>query len=146
MLIFEDLNLDGMKHLWGRKGSDLSFATFLKILETVADNKGKLVHFIDRFYPSSKTCSYCGYINKKLALKDREWTCPDCNTKLDRDKNAAINIHRVGASKLKLADKSVHGGNPHEQIFQENTDKSIIDKGSSPGISPEFVNPVASIA
>ena len=102
VLIFEDLNLDGMKRLWGRKISDLSFATFLEILETVAENKGKLIQFIGRFYPSSKTCSCCGYINKDLTLKDREWNCPDCNIKLDRDKNAAINIHRVGASTLKL--------------------------------------------
>ena len=64
VLIFEDLNLDGMKRLWGRKVSDLSFSTFLEILETVAANKGKLVHYIDRFYPSSKTCSCCSYINQ----------------------------------------------------------------------------------
>ena len=102
VLIFEDLNLDGMKRLWGRKVSDLSFATFLEILETVASNKGKLVHLIDRFYPSSKTCSGCGYVNQELSLKDREWICPGCNTRLERDKNAAINICGVGASTLKL--------------------------------------------
>ena len=102
VLIFEDLNLDGMKRLWGRKVSDLSFATFLEILETVATNKGKLIHYIDRFYPSSKTCSNCGYINKELSLKDRVWDCPDCETHHDRDLNAAINIHRVGASTLEL--------------------------------------------
>ncbi|MEO1671146.1 MAG: zinc ribbon domain-containing protein, partial [Cyanobacteria bacterium J06631_2] len=101
-LIFEDLNLNGMKRLWGRKISDLSFATFLEILQTVATNKGKLVHYIDRFYPSSKTCSNCGHVNKELKLKDRTWDCLSCNTKLDRDKNAAINIHRVGASTLEL--------------------------------------------
>lgn len=102
VLIFEDLNLNGMKRLWGRKISDLSFATFLEILETVATNKGKLVHYIDRFYPSSKTCSSCGHVNKDLTLKDREWNCPGCGTKLNRDKNAAINIQRVGASTLEL--------------------------------------------
>lgn len=101
-LIFEDLNLNGMKRLWGKKISDLSFATFLEILETVAENKGKTIHYINRFYPSSKTCSNCGYINRELSLKDRTWDCPECNAKLDRDKNAAINIHRVGASTLKL--------------------------------------------
>ncbi|WP_026102804.1 RNA-guided endonuclease TnpB family protein [Pleurocapsa sp. PCC 7319] len=104
VLIFEDLNLDGMKRLWGRKVSDLSLATFLEILETVATNKGKLVHYIDRFFPSSKTCSCCGYVNQKLSLQEREWTCLQCNTTLDRDANAAINIQRVGASTLKLGD------------------------------------------
>jgi len=82
VLIFEDLNLKGMQRLWGRKVSDLSFATFLKILETVATNKGKLVHFVDRWYPSSKTCSVCGHVNQDLSLTDRVWDCPDCNTKL----------------------------------------------------------------
>ena len=104
VLIFENLNLDGMKRLWGRKVSDLSFATFLEVLSTVATNKGKLTHFIDRFYPSSKTCSNCGYMNQELSLKDREWDCPSCGIRLDRDRNAAINIHRVGASTLKLGD------------------------------------------
>lgn len=104
-LIFEDLNLDGMKRLWGRKVSDLSFATFLEILETVATNKGKLIDYVERFYPSSKTCSHCGYINQKLDLKDREWDCASCNTKsIKRDLNAAINIKREGASSLRLGD------------------------------------------
>ena len=103
VLIFEDLNLKGMKRLWGRKISDLSFATFLEILICVANNKGKTIHFVDRFYPSSKTCSCCGYINKELSLKDREWDCPNCNTKsIQRDLNAAINLQREGASSLGL--------------------------------------------
>ena len=103
VLIFEDLNLKGMKRLWGKKVSDLSFASFLEILICVANNKGKTVHFVDRFYPSSKTCSCCGYINQELSLKDREWDCPSCNTKgILRDLNAAVNLQREGASSLGL--------------------------------------------
>ena len=103
VLIFEDLNLDGMKRLWGRKVSDLSFATFLEILQTVATNKGKVVHFVDRYYPSSKTCSHCGYVHKKLSLKDKFWDCPSCQTKgIPRDLNASVNLLRVGASTLGL--------------------------------------------
>jgi putative transposase len=105
VLVFEDLNLDGMKRLWGRKVSDLSFSTFWEILQTVVTNKGKLVHFVDRFYPSSKTCSHCGYINKELTLKERTWDCASCNTQgISRDLNAAINIKREGASSLGLGD------------------------------------------
>ncbi len=55
---------------------------------------------IDRFYPSSKTCSKCGYVLGELDLKTREWQCPECKTKHSRDLNAAINICRVGASTL----------------------------------------------
>ncbi len=53
--------------------------------------EGRIV-VLDRFAPSSKTCSVCGYKNKKLKLKDREWTCPSCGTHHDRDQNAATNI------------------------------------------------------
>ncbi len=103
VLIFEDLNLDGMKRLWGRKVSDLSFATFLEILQTVAAIKGKVVHFVNRYYPSSKTCSHCGYIHQELSLKDRFWDCPSCNTKgIQRDLNASVNLQREGASSLGL--------------------------------------------
>ncbi len=103
VLIFEDLNLKGMKRLWGRKVSDLSFATFLEILVCVANNKGKRVHLVDRFFASSKTCSCCGYINKELSLKERKWDCPSCNAKdIPRDLNAAQNIQREGASSLGL--------------------------------------------
>ena len=120
VLIFEDMNLDGMKRLWGRKISDLSFASFLDILQTVATNKGKLVHFVDRYYPSSKTCSHCGHINKELSLKDRVWDCENCGTKdIQRDWNASVNLLRVGASTLGLANECGLGGFPHKQLVQE---------------------------
>ena len=51
---------------------------------------------IGRFYPSSKLCHCCGYVKKDLTLNDREWTCPNCKTKHDRDINAAINIMNEG--------------------------------------------------
>ncbi|MEY2832518.1 MAG: hypothetical protein RLZZ574_1776 [Cyanobacteriota bacterium] len=105
VLIFEDLNLNGMKRLWGRKVSDLSFASFLEILQTIATNKGKLIHFVDRYYPSSKTCSHCGHINKELSLKDRVWDCVGCDAKdIQRDLNASVNLLREGASSLGLGD------------------------------------------
>jgi putative transposase len=72
--------------------SDVSWSTFVSMLEYKADWYGKNILRIGQFSPSSKTCSNCGCINKKLTLKDREWTCPKCNSVLDRDKNAAINI------------------------------------------------------
>ena len=94
----EDLNLKGMKALWGRKVSDLGFADFVKRLVYVAQRKGVKITFIDKWYPSSKTCSVCGAVNEALNLRDRNWRCNDCGTVHDRDRNAAINIFRVGAS------------------------------------------------
>jgi len=103
-LFFETLNLDGMKRLWGRKVSDLAFGTFLEVLKYVASTKGKIVHFIGRFYPSTKLCNCCGYKNNNLQLSDRYWRCPSCQAEHDRDGNAATNILCEGASSLGLGD------------------------------------------
>lgn len=98
VLCFETLNLDGMKRLFGRKISDLGFYSFLQKVKYYAKLKGKQVVFIDKWYPSSKTCHTCGTKNERLELKDRVWTCGNCHTTHDRDLNAAINIKTVGAS------------------------------------------------
>ncbi|MCI0348555.1 MAG: transposase, partial [Acidobacteriales bacterium] len=98
VLCFEDLNLDGMKRLWGRKVSDLGFASFLRILEWVALKRGKRLVKIDRWYPSTQTCHVCQHQNASITLRDREWVCPECGTQHVRDHNAAINIKTVGTS------------------------------------------------
>ena len=103
-LRLEDLNLQGMKALWGRKVSDLGFADFVVKLKYIAAKKGGTVKFIDKWYPTSKTCSVCGTVNEALNLRDRSWECTDCGTIHDRDRNAAINIYRVGASTLEGED------------------------------------------
>jgi putative transposase len=95
-LYFEDLNLQGMKALWGRKVSDLGFGQFMTILEWVAFKRGKSVVRIDRFTPTTKICSGCGQ-RHALTLRDRTLAC-DCGLTMDRDHNAAINIKTVGAS------------------------------------------------
>ena len=105
-LFFETLNLDGMKRLWGHKVSDLAFATFLEILQCVAVKKGKFVSFVDKWYPSSKTCNHCGHVHKSLKLKDRWWRCPACHKDQLRDIGAAVNILREGASSHELGDVS----------------------------------------
>jgi len=99
VLYFEDLNLDGMKRLWGRKVSDLAFDSFLRKLEWKALESDKEIVYIDKWFPSSKLCSRegCGIINRDLKLSDREWTCA-CGMVHDRDYNAAKNILRAGAS------------------------------------------------
>ena len=100
IICIEDLNLDGMKRLWGRKVSDLAFSEFVAILEWVASNAGSTVVKIDRWAPSSKACHVCGTLNADLALKQRSWECDCCHTALDRDTNAAINIKRLGLVQL----------------------------------------------
>ncbi len=80
--------------------SDVSWSTFVTMLEYKADWYGKNILRIGQFAPSSKTCSNCGAINKELQLKDREWTCSNCSSVLDRDVNAAINIKNFALNKL----------------------------------------------
>ena len=92
----EDLNMDGMKRLWGRKVSDYSFSEFVNILDYELRKSGGRLHMVDRFFPSSKTCSHCGHVVDDLPLSVREWDCPSCHHHLDRDINAAINILTEG--------------------------------------------------
>jgi putative transposase len=96
VLYFEDLNLTGMKALWGRKVSDLGFGSFMSILEWVAFKRGKHVVKIGRFEPTTQICSNCER-RHNLTLRDRVLHC-ECGLVIDRDHNAAINIKLVGAS------------------------------------------------
>ena len=94
IIFMEDLNVSGMlkNHKLAKAIQEVGFYRFKSILVDKAFNNGKQVVFVDRFYPSSKTCSVCGYKKHDLNLSDREWTCPQCGEHHDRDINAAINI------------------------------------------------------
>ena len=105
-LFFETLKINAMQQLWGRKISDLAFSEFLKILEFVASKKDKVVSYIDRWTPSSKTCNNCNHVLDRLSLDIRNWICPSCFSNNRRDFNASCVIHRVGASTLRVGDVS----------------------------------------
>lgn len=100
-IYLEDLNVKGMmkNHKLAKSISDVSWGKFIDVLTYKAEWNDKQVIHIDRYFPSSKTCNKCGYVNNGLKLKDREWICPDCDEKLDRDLNAAINILNEGYRK-----------------------------------------------
>ncbi|MDI3534750.1 MAG: putative transposase [Thermosediminibacterales bacterium] len=100
MICIEDLNIKAMQRLWGRKVSDLGHSQFVNILKYQCAKTGTTVVEIPRFYPSSKTCSDCGYVLDDLPLNTRVWICPECGSIHNRDLNAAINILRVGTSTL----------------------------------------------
>jgi putative transposase len=95
-IALETLNVKGMvrNHHLAQAIGDSAWSNFVIKLEYKAQWFGKTVLRIGQFEPSSKLCSVCGYHNKELQLKEREWTCPDCKTKHDRDINAAINIKK----------------------------------------------------
>jgi len=103
-MILEDLNVKGMQRfnsgLSKSVSLDFSWNQFVTVLKYKMEQKGKHLILIERFYPSSKLCSNCGYKNNRLTLKDREWTCPECNTHHDRDVNASMNIRGEGLRML----------------------------------------------
>ena len=102
VICIEDLNVKGMmkNHNLSASIQELSLGEFRKQLEYKSQWYGRKLIVIDRYYPSSKTCSNCGYIKKDLILKDREWICPECGVKHDRDYNAALNILHEGLKYL----------------------------------------------
>jgi len=89
--------------------ADASWGTFVKFVEYKADWNGKQVVKINRYFPSSKTCSVCGWIKKDLTLADREWTCENGHH-LDRDINAANNILKEGLKTIGVGLSDNMGG------------------------------------
>ena len=103
IIVMEDLNVKGMlkNHNLARSIQELSLCHFKEMLKYKAEWQGRYIVEVDRFYPSSKLCSNCGYKNNELTLKNREWTCPECKTHHNRDLNAAINIRNEGQRIIK---------------------------------------------
>ena len=94
VICMEDLNVKGMlkTHKLAESIQEMNFGEFKRMLEYKANWYNRRIVFVDRFYPSSKTCHHCGYVNKQLKLSDRQWKCPQCGEMIDRDYNAALNI------------------------------------------------------
>ena len=94
IICMENLNVKGMmkNHKLAESILEMNFGEFRRILEYKARWYNRKIVFVDRFYPSSKKCHNCGYINKILTLNDRQWICPNCGKLINRDYNAALNI------------------------------------------------------
>lgn len=97
----EDLNMKNMSQSLklGKSTMDNGFSMFRTFLQYKLMDRGKQFIVIDKWFPSSKMCRFCGTVNKDLELSDRIWTC-SCGKILNRDENAAINILNVGLSKV----------------------------------------------
>ena len=122
LIVCEDLNVKGMikNHKLSKHIADASWGNFVTLLQYKCDWYGKELVKVNRFYPSSKTCGDCGWINQELKLSDREWTCNSCGVVHDRDVNASVNIlkeglkiHRQGLSITKVERKSDVSNNAH---------------------------------
>lgn len=97
----EDINMRNMSQSLrlGKSTLDNGFGMFRTFLQYKLEEQGKRLIKIDKWFPSSKMCRFCGTINSTLTLADRIWTC-DCGKTLNRDENAAINILNVGLSMI----------------------------------------------
>ena len=84
-----------------RRLTDISWNEFVRKLSYKLEDRWHSLIKIDKFFPSTKTCSYCNNILNNLSLEVRNWTCDRCGTKHDRDINASINIAYQGITKLK---------------------------------------------
>lgn len=102
VICLETLKMEDIAHYGSLSKAtyDNAYGLFQKMLEYKAIDKHKKIVHVDQWYPSSKICHVCGRINKDLKLTDREWICPSCHTKLDRDLNAAINLENEGKRAL----------------------------------------------
>ncbi|MEW2330096.1 RNA-guided endonuclease TnpB family protein [Micromonospora chersina] len=97
-IVIEDLAVNNLlrNRSLAKAISDCGWGEFRRQLEYKAERAGRTLVVIDRWYPSSKTCSTCGHLLAVLSLSTRHWTCPTCRTRHDRDVNAAKNILAAG--------------------------------------------------
>lgn len=102
VIVCEDLNVKGMikNHKLSKHIADASWGNFVTLLQYKCDWYGKQLIKVNRFFPSSKCCSDCGWINQELKLSDREWTCKSCGVIHDRDWNASKNILKEGLKNI----------------------------------------------
>ncbi|WP_169979492.1 RNA-guided endonuclease TnpB family protein [Microbispora sp. H10836] len=98
LIVIEDLNVTSMvrNRSLARAISDAGWGEFRRQLEYKTQRYGRRLVVIDRWYPSSKTCSACGHLLATLSLSTRHWSCPGCGARHDRDVNAAKNILAAG--------------------------------------------------
>ena len=137
----EDLNLRGMMKFShnAKNYVDTSWYTFTQKLVWKSRFNNCIVVKSDRFYPSSKACNHCGYINHDLTLKDRKWICPDCGTEIIRDQNAAQNLRDNAINLLVDEIKSTLGWEPSEVMSMEDMEATYFN-GVLSGVSYEVEN------
>jgi len=112
MIVIEDLNVAGMlrNRRLARSIGDCGWGEFRRQLDYKCRRYGRELVVIDRWYPSSKTCSACGHLLAKLPLSARHWTCPSCRARHDRDINAARNILAAGRAVTRGSPGDACGG------------------------------------
>ncbi|NEN88860.1 MAG: IS200/IS605 family element transposase accessory protein TnpB [Okeania sp. SIO3H1] len=101
-IVIEDLNVSGMmaNHKLAKAVGSMGFYEFRRQLEYKCELYGSKLIIVDRWFPSSKTCSRCGTVKESLLLSERVFNCEHCNFSCDRDLNAALNLAMAGSSSV----------------------------------------------
>ena len=139
IIITEDLNVSGMlkNHCLAKSLSNQAFRELFKQLKYKSEWNNKIYYKIDRWFPSSQICNYCGSQNKQLKLSDRTWICSNCNKEINRDYNAANNI-----KDLELKDLCIITIGTTESYASGRTkiteDKKLFSVSSSEGRIPQL--------
>ncbi len=128
IICMEDLNVKGMvrNHNLAESILEMNWGEFRRMLEYKARWYNRKIVFVNRFYPSSKKCRHCGYINKELTLNDRQWVCPNCGQTIERDYNAALNILDEG---LRILETTINVGRSTPELTLE--DYPTVDEPNS---------------
>jgi putative transposase len=133
VICIEDLVVKNImkNHKLAQAMSDVSLGTFYSMLEYKSVWNDKTIIKIDRFFPSSKMCSNCGWINQDLTLNIREWTCPSCGENHDRDFNASKNILKQGL-------KILSGSGIESDIKQKQVEALLLGESMKPETHQSF--------
>ena len=134
----EDLNLQGMMKFShnAKNYVDTSWYAFTQKLTWKSQFNDCIIVKADRFYPSSKTCNSCGYVNHNLTLKDRKWICPNCGSEIIRDQNAGKNLRDNAINLLVDEITSTLGMERTEVMSMEGMEAQFIN-GELCGVSCE---------
>ena len=134
IICMEDLSISNMMkdHRKARSIQEVSWYEIVRQLKYKSDWNNRKFIQVDRYFPSSKTCNDCGYINQSLREGDREWNCPICNIHHDRDYNASLNILKQGLSGLGIKSDGKQKCGEALRIVSDKTERVIKSMNHDP--------------
>jgi len=128
IIVLEDLNVSGMmkNHKLAKAIQELGLFEMRRQIEYKSNWYGRNLIFVSRWYPSSKTCSCCGWVKHNLKLSDREFVCENCGLVIDRDENASLNIENEG---MRIYEEQIRQRMPEFKLVEHPT---VDDKDENP--------------
>ena len=128
IIILEDLNVSGMmkNHKLAKAIQELGLFEMRRQIEYKSNWYGRDLIFVSRWFPSSKTCSCCGWVKHNLKLSDREFVCENCGLVIDRDENASLNIDNEG---MRIYEEQIRQRMPEFKLVEHPT---VDDKDENP--------------